>query len=333
MQPPGGRQSWPPNGPTPPSKPSRMPWILIGISLSAVLALVVGVLVWQGTSARGPGSSGPIGSTIGDDRSVRMLSEEDPVCDGWTGAADKLAKVQESWTSTDRSTSATDWTPEQRAVIESVGSAMTSAADEFEVLLPRAEHIVLRELIAQTIVYLRLFVERIPSYVEVDSRIAGVAGNFSGAVTYMCSAVPLVPTTSGRVELAESHVADPNSLVPFITHRDIACERLVGLFDRQNAVLRGWAATDSSIPAAHWSAEQETLNRAARTVISGDVAEVQEVAAATDNGLMQDLLNAQALYMSAFADAIPTYAPDDAQLWSVATYLGGGLSAACKVEL
>lgn len=327
----GGPSSRPSGHQSPDSSFNRRRWIMLGLSLAMVIAVVIGLLVWKATSNHGPGAETTTPASDGVDRTVGLLREKDPVCDDWGKYADELAENTKQWGEIDKGIPASMWTPEQRQVVLTASEAMTAAANEFERILPQAQHVVLQELIAQAIVYWRAYVARIPDYVELDGKLAGVAANFGGAVTYMCSAIPLVPEIGG-VEEGTSIAPHPAKLNPFMTDPDPACVGFLAVFDRQDSALRGWAAGDPTVPASKWSAKEHRLNLAAREVLKRNVEEVRNIAEAAENPILADLLLTYAAYVEAYANVIPDYSPDDDQLWKTSIFLAGGLSAACKAR-
>jgi hypothetical protein len=335
IPPPGGPPLSPSNDMPPPPcfglvpTPSRKPWILIGVSLSVVVALVVGLLVWQGTSSgsgSGTGDPSPIADDI--DRTVGFLREEDPVCDDWHSAANELNARAGVWSEIDDLTPASRWTPEQKRIYADVGEAMTASSDRFEAILPKARNVTIQELIAQVVVYLRKYVRALPEYVESDRRYASIAMNFVNAVTYSCSSVPLVEDM-GDHEILLSTVARPALLEEFMPSPDQICAEYVSVVELQNTVLSGWAETDATVAAAQWTEKERALNNAAREVLLTDSTRIREIARNAEGRVVGDLIALQSTYMRAFADAIPTYVPDDVWLWRVSTGIGGGLGAAC----
>ncbi len=260
-----------------------------------------------------------------------MLRERDPVCDEWGAATAELSSREKKWLTLDRDIPAAEWTPEQREIYVSVGEAMTTAADNFESMLPKARSVVLQELIAQTIVYMRAYVQRIPKYVESDYFINGVAFNFLSAVTYMCNAGTLLHFPDAGGNASPSSAPEPAALTPFMSNeKDPACEELLEVLRRQRKYLSGWVSADTRIPAEQWTPAQRALNNAAREVILRDIKEMRALAEVAESAIMADLLVTRADYMQAFADAIPTYKPNDEYLWSTIASIGGGLEAACE---
>ncbi len=333
--PPGGPSPWSPDQLSPdfgklPGSPGVRRWIWVGVSLAAVVAVVVGLLVWQNTPGGDSEGSGQAADD-GVDRTVGLMREKDPVCDDWQRFADDLAENERAWAAVDDEIPATKWTPQQHKVFDSVGEDMLTAAGQFESLLPAARSIVIRELIAQTVVYLRAFVERIPTYTASDRLVAGAGGNFSNAVTYMCSAVPLVPIEGA--EVWQSEVLNPAELRPIIDTRDPICTEFMALTDSQDEAISGWAATDSTIPASEFTAGQRELFDAVRFVLLDDLEDFRDLASRSEGRAVGDLVATHNAYMQAFADAIPNYSPDDVQLWNVVVALGGGIVAACEAPL
>ncbi|MGE0219931.1 hypothetical protein [Mycolicibacterium sp.] len=291
---------------------------------------MAGLLVWKATSnPSGTGDPTPTASD-GTDRTVGLLRERDPVCDDWERISNELSARQEKWNSLNKGIPASKWTPDHRAIFLETGEAMTQAADQFESILPKARSILLQELIAQSIVYLRGYVTKIPTYVDRDGLLSGAAGNFGNAVTYMCSAVPILPAPGASDVVWESTVSDPSTWERLMTAPDPICDEFLALTERQKTLLGGWAVTDASIPAEEWTPKQRALNDAVREVLKHNIPEFRRVAEKAKGRIVGDLLATQNAYMQAFADAIPTYVPDDNQLWSVSIALGGGVGAACK---
>ncbi|MCH9730018.1 MAG: hypothetical protein K0U84_10155 [Actinomycetia bacterium] len=303
----------------------------MGGVLAVVVALVVGLVVWKSTSNQGAGATAQ--SDAGVDRTVGVLREKDPVCDEWLNYTDELSQAAEQWTALDRSVPATKWTPEHREIYVAVREAMTTAADQFESILPEARNVLLQELIAQTIVYLRAYVERIPEYVESDSLIAGVAAKFSNAVTGMCEMQPQLRASGSAEKTMRSSVPEPAALTPFMADENPACPKFLELITRQKTYLSAWAKVDSTLPAEQWTPAQRALNNAAREVMLRDAKDIRAIAEVAEGTIMADLLVARAAYMQAYAEIIPTYMPNDKFLWSTGTSIGGGLAAACEATL
>ncbi|MGE2836484.1 hypothetical protein [Mycobacterium sp. SMC-4] len=294
------------------------------------MALVVGLLVWQSRS--NGGDSGMPSADDGVDRTVGLLTVRDPVCDEWTKAANELSDKTRAWSEADKSRPASEWDDEQRQMFDEAAAAMTTAADRFESALPNASHVVLKELIAQTIIHLRAYVAGLPGYEESDALVLGVATNFGSAVTFMCTAVPLVRQLTGIPNEISRIDLDADLLQPLLSKGDAVCDAFLSLVDRQNTVLRGWDATDPAIAATDWTPEQRRLNMAVQKVLDEDSEQAGRLAAQSSDPVMRDLLFTYGVYVEAYATKLPGYEPDDNHMWRVATYIGGGVAAACEAR-
>jgi len=295
-----------------------------------VIALVAGLLVWKATSnPSGTGDPTPTASD-GTDRTVGLLRERDPVCDDWAKSFDVFSESLKQWQSLNKGIPAAKWTPEQRAIFIETGEAMARSSEQFESILPKARNVVLQELIAQAVVHLRAYVEKIPTYVDEDALTSGVAINFSNAVTYMCSAVPLAPATDRAGPNWSSTVNNPSGLVDFMEGPDPVCGDFLAVSEKQNTALKGWAETDPTVPAEQWTPKEKKLNEAVSTVLNQYLPEFRRLAEGAEGRIVGDLLATQASYTQAYADAIPTYTPEDDQLWKATIALAGGIGAACE---
>ncbi|MGE2728516.1 hypothetical protein ACQI4F_03490 [Mycolicibacterium vaccae] len=290
------------------------------------MGLVVTLLVWESRSEDG---SAPFADD-GVDRTVGLLTEKDPVCGDWIRYADELADELESWSTIAKAIPASRWDPEQRRVFETAANTMGTAAAQFESILPLARHVTLQELISQTIAHWRAYVAEIPTYDESDAMLARVATNFGGAVTYMCTAAPIVQRVAGVRAGSAKAVDEATKIERFQVDADSFCVDFLGFVKRQNAVLTGWEATDPTVPAIDWTPEQRELNLAVIEVLATDANHVRAWAAQVEDPILADLLLVYGSYVDAFITALPTYEPDDNQIWRVATLVGGGIASACE---
>ncbi len=312
--------------PPPERKLSRRRLLVLVLSVVVLIALVAGLLMWRAASD----SSMDSGAQPGTGGSVGVLREKDPICDQWLTFGNELSANEQEWAELDHTVPATRWTPEQREIYTAVGEAMGTAADQYESILPLARHTAVQELAAQTIVYLRAYVERIPTYAEADGRLAGVASNFGSAVSFMCTAVPHIPAAMLAEEQVRSHASEPAAVKPFMPERDSVCAEFVSMVQRRNAQLGGWLALDPAVPAAQWSPRQRRLNDAARHVLDRDAGEVQDMASRASSAVLRDLLMTDAAYLRATSSAIAGYQPDDKRLWEAAVSLSGGIMGTCR---
>ncbi|MGE2736404.1 hypothetical protein [Mycolicibacterium vaccae] len=264
------------------------------------------------------------------DRTVGLLTETDPICDDWIRFANELGERTQNWADGRMSIPAAKWTAEERDVFEDAGRAMSSAADLFESLLTEAKHIVVQELVAQTVVYFRTYAQRVPNYVESDRLISGAAFNFMNAVTHMCSTSMRATEFSQDSISSSSTTENPSALHMVVKDSDPVCAEFARLNEQEDLFLSGWMATaDATVPAVQWNSEDKALFKSVESVLKDSLPQYQRVAEAAKGRVLGDFLFTIAAYRKAFIGRIPSYEPADADLWTVITSIGGGVSAAC----
>jgi hypothetical protein len=104
-----------------------------------------------------------------------LLTKRDPVCTEWAAAITKFASDTSTWQAIDPALSAAQWTPEQKAINDAVGPAMTARADELEEFGRRSDNPVLQDFAVLSAQYLRAFVLALPTYTGNDSYLVNTA--------------------------------------------------------------------------------------------------------------------------------------------------------------
>lgn len=324
MPPGGGDPVWPTEVP---GKPNRRPWIIIALSFAAVVALVVGLLVWQ--SGSGGDGSGPPSADGDSGRTVGLLRKKDPVCDEWVRYADKFADDVDPWEEVDKTIPASKWDDDQRRVFEAAAVTIKDVADRFESISSMAKHMALRELIAQTVFNWRKYAAAIPDYKPSDGSYAGIATNFGGAVLFMCTAVPILESIKNVQGRDSKAVGDYSDFKYALDRGDPACSGFLTLIDRQKTMISGWIRTDPAISNEEWTTEQRELNMAVKAVLAGDAEYARTVASEASDPVFADLIFTYGAYLDAYVEKLAVYTPDDNQIWRVSTLLGGGIAASC----
>ena len=166
---PGGVPPWgPPPGP-PQRRGGKGKWIFGGIALLAVIAVTVVITVLVVGKDSGGGSPTPTNGNGSDfasanDKGPVGIITEDPTCDAWGRVAREYSSATKAvnWGDRDQSIPASAWTPDQRAMYETVGKAVSNAADQTGNFVKLTPHRVMRELYEQFIAYGRAFTTKIP---------------------------------------------------------------------------------------------------------------------------------------------------------------------------
>jgi hypothetical protein len=311
--------------------------------LLAVIAVTVVITVFMVRKDSGGASPTPTngnGSEFAsaNDKGPVGIITEDPTCAAWTRVGNGLrdAELKVGWSDRDASVPATAWTPEQRTTFESVGRAMTSAADQTVSLAKATPHRVMRELYEQFIAYTHAFAESVPTYVPSSNEVAkvvdglgGVLANICGAATYGSAAAqaPMLPIPGAPSSVSTpSDPADPQRLL--ITADPICGEwrpLLAKFFDDTKA----WKAISEDIPATAWTPEQKAINEAVVPVMKKYADDVEELGRRSGNAELEDVAVLSAQYRRAYVGAIATYTPADNYLASASTYLALTVDQAC----
>jgi hypothetical protein len=315
-QPGGGVPSWggqPPQGPggpppwgaqpqwagppaPPPGRGGRGKWILGGLAvlLAIALAVVITVLVVR-PSGGGPTPTPQNGhsdfASAGDDAAVNIITE-DPTCEAWVrvGRDYAAATTAVAWGDRDVSVPASTWTTEQKTMYETVGKAMMHAADQTANLAKQTPHRVMRELYEQFDAYVRVFVERIPSYAARDNNLVVVTDAVGNGLNNICGAIsygsapplaPLVPKPAPPSQVAPP--GDPTTPTRFLTTANSVCPEWAARVSKYSDDTAAWLAIDAEIPATEWTPEQKVINDAVMPVMSASADELERLGRESDN--------------------------------------------------
>jgi hypothetical protein len=341
----GRQQPWgPPSGP-PPRRGGKGKWILAGIAVLAVIAVtvVITALVVGKDSGSSPNPTPTNGNgsdfASANDKGPANIITEDPTCEAWGRVAREYSAQTKvvNWSGRDQSVPASAWSAEQRAMYETVGKAMTNAADQTVNLATLTPHRVMRELYGQFIAYAETFTERIPDYVASDDNLAVVADTAGSALSNICSAIdyrsaqPIAPLIS-QPDAPTQVSALGNSARPqrFLSTSDGICSDLHPLISKFSDDTAAWRALDAAIPATDWNPQQKATNDAVASVMAAYADDVEKLGRRSDNPVLQDFLVLGAQYQRAFVKAIPTYTAADGYLSEAAVYLVGTVRWACE---
>lgn len=350
---PGGQwgppqQPWP--APVPPKKGGAAKWAIGAVSLVAVIAVTATVAVSctknSGDSNGGGGGGGtktsaaPSDVASANDKGPVGIITEDPSCAPWGPVTTTLADIEgNGWLQRDPSIPVASWTPEVRAQYEAVGKAMRKAADQAVPLAKTTTHRVMRELYAQFIAYSRAYADSISTYKPIDDYLAGAGSSASLVITHICDAI-----TSGSAAARASSIPKPKAPTsvapigdlanpqPMFDTPDVVCSNLSPTLQQllQNPDFKNWVNSDPQIPASKWSADQESLTNLVLSVMSSTALALEKLASDSSNPIVQDFLLLGVQYRRTYIEALPTYQPNDHDIYSAGQMAPGVVSAACK---
>lgn len=286
-----GQQHWPGGQPPPQRGSEKTKWILGGLAVALAIALAVVITVVLVRPDNGgdsiPANAGANGAgsefASANDTGPITIITEDPTCDAWNSIAREYTGTAASIKFDDRDDSvpATSWTPEQRAMYDSMKTALTKATDQTVNLTKITPRRSLRMVYEQFIAYGRTFAERIPAYVAEDdvlmTEVNGASAsltNICGAVTYRSAqaAAPRMSAVSAPADVAEpDKVGSPTRL---LAAPNPVCSDWESMTTKVDSESDPWIAIDKSIPAQDWTPEQKKINDA---VAQNNVGECRRV--------------------------------------------------------
>ncbi|WP_133057855.1 hypothetical protein [Mycolicibacterium conceptionense] len=128
---------------------------------------------------QGPGPSFP----------ERFVSSRTDVCDQWIALAEGYDKDTAAWRALDTKFRASEWTPEQKAVMDAVAPVMSAYADDMIRLGQESRNAVWNDFSVFSAQYLRAYVQAIPTFTPNYTYMAAVSSYLSNAIYWACKAV------------------------------------------------------------------------------------------------------------------------------------------------
>lgn len=119
---------------------------------------------------------------------TRLLAGHNDTCNDWTAMVERVDKDTAEWRAIDPKIRATEWTPEQKAVVDAVTPIMSTYADDVERLGRQSGVPVWEDFSVFSAQYMRAFILAIPEYTPSASYLAAVTVNLTSAVYWACKA-------------------------------------------------------------------------------------------------------------------------------------------------
>lgn len=350
---PGGQPHWGPqshwSGGQPQNKGGKGKWILGGVAIAAIVALtIVGtVLVLQRDPNRAGNGSASVAhngdsefASANDTGPVTIITD-DPTCAAWNKiAVEYVAKTKSvNWADRDFTVTAAQWTPAQRHTFETVGKAMSLAADQAGNLVKRTPHRVMRELYSQFIAYAGAFTPEIPTYTQADDSAAVTTDSLVTALSNICSAIsygaaapvePMIPTPEPPASPASR--PEDNPPARFLSDGNKVCGQWEDLGNQFSKDTETWRSPDLDIPAAQWTPEQRSINEAVAKVMTANADSMERLGRDSGNAVLEDFAVLAAQYRRGFVAALPTYTSVDNFLSEAASLTSTSITWACKAS-
>lgn len=134
-----------------------------------------------------PSSIRPLdqGSTITPEP---FLSSNNGVCADWIMTAERFDNDTKDWRGIDSKISATDWSPEQKAVMDAVAPVMTTYSDDMTHMGQKSGNPVWEDFSVVAAQYLRAYTQTIPSYSVNSGYLASASTRLANAIYWACKA-------------------------------------------------------------------------------------------------------------------------------------------------
>jgi hypothetical protein len=152
---------------------------------------VCGAISHGSAAARGPLISPPRApaqvAPLGDPADPqRFLRDPDPACAEWIAASSQFQADTAAWLVIPSSIPASQWTPEQRVINDSVAPVMLSFADKVQALGEQSDNPTFMDFATLSAQYRRAYVQSLPSYTPSDNYLANAALKLGGVVEAAC---------------------------------------------------------------------------------------------------------------------------------------------------
>ncbi|BBY94737.1 hypothetical protein MGALJ_44060 [Mycobacterium gallinarum] len=168
---------------------------LAGVFMGATATLVYtcAAITYGSAQARGPLIPSPSPPSavapLSDPADPRRFMESpDPGCPEWDRLTDKFESETKAWQAIDSAISASDWTPEQRAVMDAVIPVMNSQADALEELALSSSNPVIQDFATLAAQYRRAYAQALPTYVSADAYLQSTSGRLTSLIYQACKA-------------------------------------------------------------------------------------------------------------------------------------------------
>jgi hypothetical protein len=118
----------------------------------------------------------------------RLLESPDPTCAKWDQLLDKFNNDSAAWRELNPNTSASDWSPDQAAIVNAVIPVMTEYADNLEKLGRGSGNPVFEDFATFAAQYRRAYAAGLPTYTSADYYISRTAIQAESTIFEACKA-------------------------------------------------------------------------------------------------------------------------------------------------
>lgn len=141
---------------------------------------------------------------------------------------------------------------------------------------------------------------------------------------------PTKPSPTTAVDTSEIASADDDGPVKIITE-DPTCAAWTPIAQTfSSQASKGWNDRDPAIPADRWSPEQKAQHQDIADAMRSAADETVALVKLTPHRVMRELYGQAIAYWRAYADAVPTYSPEDDPLALTATAASNAIGNICS---
>ena len=169
---------------------------LAGVVTSTGTALgdICSAIDWHSAEARSPLISAPappsdFAALTDPNDPKRFLTTADPTCPEWVRLIDRFDVDTKAWQDLNPNIRASDWSTEQRVVIDAVLPVMKQYADSVEKLGRSSANPVIQDLAVASAQYRRAYSAGLPTYTSADYYLAEAAVRTTSTIYAACKAV------------------------------------------------------------------------------------------------------------------------------------------------
>jgi hypothetical protein len=117
-----------------------------------------------------------------------LLSAVNSVCSEWASQVSKFSDDTAAWRAIDPTIPSTDWTPDQKALNDTVAPVMSANSVELERLGRQSENPTLEDIATLAAQYQRAFVMALPTYTQSDNFLSETTTFLVKAIDWACKA-------------------------------------------------------------------------------------------------------------------------------------------------
>lgn len=163
-------------------------------SASSAIGVVCSGIIYGSAAARGPllpGQAPPRHVAPPGDpaQPQRFLLSADPICPEWASQLSRVNADTTAWQNIPVDIPASQWTPEQKAIMEAVKPVIKAHSDKIEQLGQRSNNPILKDFVDLCVQYLRAYALALPSYVAADGYLSNVNMYSASLIRAACAAV------------------------------------------------------------------------------------------------------------------------------------------------